>query len=316
MEKDVIQFGESEQTMSSLEIAEVTGKPHSDVLKAIRKMEPSWAKVAEGNFSLGSYSDKNGQDRPCYYLTRRECLYIATKFNDEARAKLVLRWEALETGKAKPVADQYDVPKSFSEALMLAARQQQQIEQQQKLIEVKDAEIVQKVAVIEAKDAVIGEKEETIAKQDEVIKVQAPRVKYTDDVLQSGSTMNTTQVAKTYGMTGEELNRKLRDAGIQYKQGDMWLLKVPYARWNLTKTRTHPFMGSDGTQRTNTYTVWNERGRFFIDALHRNDFDVKAAISYIKGQRTATGGQFVEPDDSPFRNMAPAAAPTAAQPGF
>ena len=33
---------------------------------------------------------------PCYQLTKTECLYIATKFNDEARAKLVLRWEELE----------------------------------------------------------------------------------------------------------------------------------------------------------------------------------------------------------------------------
>ena len=29
-------------------------------------------------------------------LTKTECLYIATKFNDEARAKLVLRWQQLE----------------------------------------------------------------------------------------------------------------------------------------------------------------------------------------------------------------------------
>ena len=34
--------------------------------------------------------------RPCYTLTKTECLYIATKFNDEARARLVLRWEELE----------------------------------------------------------------------------------------------------------------------------------------------------------------------------------------------------------------------------
>ena len=33
---------------------------------------------------------------PYYELTKTECLYIATKFNDEARAKLVLRWEELE----------------------------------------------------------------------------------------------------------------------------------------------------------------------------------------------------------------------------
>ncbi len=35
--------------------------------------------------------------RPCYSLTKTECLYVATKFNDEARARLVLRWEQLET---------------------------------------------------------------------------------------------------------------------------------------------------------------------------------------------------------------------------
>ena len=84
------------QTMTSLEIAELTGKPHNDVMKAIRKMEPAWLKVNGGNFSLVEYRDKKGQLRPCYSLTKTECLYIATKFNDEARAKLVLRWEELE----------------------------------------------------------------------------------------------------------------------------------------------------------------------------------------------------------------------------
>ena len=84
------------QYMTSFEIAALTGKPHNDVLKAIRKMEPAWRKIAQGNFSLGSYRDPNNQLRPCYELTKTECLYIATKFNDEARAKLVLRWEQLE----------------------------------------------------------------------------------------------------------------------------------------------------------------------------------------------------------------------------
>jgi phage regulator Rha-like protein len=39
--------------------------------------------------------------RPCYSLTKTECLYIATKFNDEARARLVLRWEELELAERK-----------------------------------------------------------------------------------------------------------------------------------------------------------------------------------------------------------------------
>ena len=86
--------------MTSIEIAEVTGKPHNDVLKAIRKMEPAWEKVHEGKFSLKqrTIQTSNGATRqvPYYSLTKTECLYIATKFNDEARAKLVLRWEQLE----------------------------------------------------------------------------------------------------------------------------------------------------------------------------------------------------------------------------
>ena len=89
--------------MSSLEIADLTGKPHSDLLKAIRTMEPAWEKISGGKFSLAEYTDAQGKSRPCYELTKTECLYIATKFNDEARAKLVLRWEELELEKRPKV---------------------------------------------------------------------------------------------------------------------------------------------------------------------------------------------------------------------
>ena len=84
------------QHMTSLEIAELTGKQHKDLMRAIRNMEPAWEKVNGRNFALVEYRDKKGELRPCYSLTKTECLYIATKFNDEARAKLVLRWEELE----------------------------------------------------------------------------------------------------------------------------------------------------------------------------------------------------------------------------
>jgi phage antirepressor YoqD-like protein len=86
--------------MTSLEIAELTGKQHKDLMKAIRNMEPAWEKVHGSKFALMFREVKigNGAVRrdPCYQLTKTECLYIATKFNDEARAKLVLRWQELE----------------------------------------------------------------------------------------------------------------------------------------------------------------------------------------------------------------------------
>ena len=82
--------------MTSLEIAEVTGKNHYDLMKAIREMEPAWVKLGQRNFSLSSYKTSQNKEMPMYILSKRECLYIGTKFNDEARGRLVLRWEELE----------------------------------------------------------------------------------------------------------------------------------------------------------------------------------------------------------------------------
>ena len=87
---------DAEQRMTSLTIAQVTGKMHKDVLKAIRNMEPAWLKVNGRRFALVEYKDSKGELRPCYSLTKTECLYIATKFSDEARARLVKRWYQLE----------------------------------------------------------------------------------------------------------------------------------------------------------------------------------------------------------------------------
>ena len=91
--------------MTSLEIAELTVKNHFDIMRAIRKMEPAWEKVCQCKFALTSRTivQPNGGTRevPCYSLTKTECLYIATKFNDEARAKLVLRWQELELQEQK-----------------------------------------------------------------------------------------------------------------------------------------------------------------------------------------------------------------------
>ena len=87
--------------MTSLEIAELTGKQHKNLMRDIRNMEPAWEKVNGLKFELIEYKDLRGRLKPCYALTKTECLYIATKFNDEARAKLVLRWEELERESLK-----------------------------------------------------------------------------------------------------------------------------------------------------------------------------------------------------------------------
>lgn len=59
-------------------------------------MAPAWENIAGLKFELCSYKVANNQERPMYLLNYRVCMYIATKFNDEARAKLILRWHELE----------------------------------------------------------------------------------------------------------------------------------------------------------------------------------------------------------------------------
>ena len=82
--------------MTSLEVAEFTGKQHKHVLEAIRNMEPAWAKINGSNFRLIEYTDQRGRQKPCYSLTKEETLFISAKFDDVIRARLVKRWMQLE----------------------------------------------------------------------------------------------------------------------------------------------------------------------------------------------------------------------------
>lgn len=116
-------------------------------------MESAWARVAQRKFPLGSYKDANNQSRPCYILNKTECLYVATKFNDEARAKLVLRWEELESQVRKSEI----IMPNFSNPAEAARAWADQYEQRLKL-EAKAREDAPKVeffeSVAESKDAV------------------------------------------------------------------------------------------------------------------------------------------------------------------
>lgn len=126
--------------------------------------------------------------------------------------------------------------------------------------------------------------QKTIELQEAEIKKAAPKVDYYDKTLQSVNTQTTTQVAKSLGMDAHKLNRKLKEAGILYNQSGQWLLKQPYASWGLHSTRTQTYTRSDGSTGTSTYTVWTEKGKRFIHALHTFEFNVKKAIKHIKGE--------------------------------
>lgn len=227
------------ETMTSLEIAEVTGRNHKDVMRSIREMEDAWAKVNGRKFALVEYKDAKGEMRPCYSLNKTECLYIATKFNDEARAKLVLRWEELETKER----NQYQVPQSFAEALMLAAKQQEQIEEQQRQLEANSKEIVEL-------NGAIAEME--------------PKVTYVDMILASKETVTTTQIAQDYGQSAKAFNVLLRNFGVQHKVGGQWVLYAKHIPFGYVQSDTFPIVHKNGTNGTVMHTKWTQKGRLFM----------------------------------------------------
>lgn len=246
MERELIQFEESMQTMSSLEIAKLTGKPHNDVMKAIRAMEPSWEKVSQGKFSLSSrkVQQPNGglREYPCYELTKTECLYVATKFNDEARAKLVIRWEELE----KKSRDGMIALPNFTdpaEAAMAWAKEYRE----------------KNVLALENK--MLEEENIQLAAENQELKHDK---NYLDLIMRSKALLTVSQIAQDYGMSGKALNKQLAAMGIQYSINGQWILYAKYKDCGYVSSRSIDITRADGRPDVVLHTEWTQAGRKFL----------------------------------------------------
>lgn len=157
MSNEVIRFdGNDVKGMTSLQIAEITGKRHSDVMRDIRNLIERGA--SERNFALSSYKQeqpKGGtKDVPMFNLTPKGCLILASGYDVVLREKII---DKLEEYRSMEKTGNFQVPQTFAEALMLAAKQQQLIEQQQKQIEAATPKIEFFDAVADSKDAIAME---------------------------------------------------------------------------------------------------------------------------------------------------------------
>lgn len=85
-------------TMSSLEIAERTGKKHFNVLNDIRQMLGELGLTGLG--FQGSYRDSTGRSLPCFNLPKRETLILVSGYSVALRAVIVDRWQELEAQQA------------------------------------------------------------------------------------------------------------------------------------------------------------------------------------------------------------------------
>nr|DAJ79677.1 MAG TPA: KilAC domain protein [Caudoviricetes sp.] len=235
--EEIIKLGRTD-TMTSLEIAEITGKKHAHVMRDIRSLIEQG--VNGSNFGLVNYKDKKGEVRPMFELTPKGCLILASGYDALLREKIINKLEELEK---KNHLEQYQVPQSFSEALMLAAKQQEKIEQQQLALESKNKEIVQLSATITE---------------------MQPKVSYVDTILSSKETVTTTQIAQDYGQSAKAFNILLRNFGVQRKVGGQWILYAKYLPCGYVQSETVSITHRDGSAGSVMHTKWTQKGRLFL----------------------------------------------------
>ena len=112
---------------------------------------------------------------------------------------------------------------------------------------------------------------DTIAVQNQQILEMKPKVSYYDVVLNCKDLISTSAIAKDYGKSAIWMNRYLHEKGVQFKQGDIWLLYQKYAQKGYTNTKTHSYPGTDGETHTKVHTYWTQKGRLFIYQLMKSD---------------------------------------------
>lgn len=127
---DLLQL-QTEQTMSSREIAELTGKRHDHVLRDIDNLNENYQKLGLPRSGEGYYTHPNtgGQKHREYLLTKIQTLDLMTGYNIELRIKVNRRWEELEKqNKAS------QLPQTFADALRQLAEQVEESERQKQII--------------------------------------------------------------------------------------------------------------------------------------------------------------------------------------
>lgn len=221
---DITKVGDTinaKEVMSSLEIAELTGKRHADVMRDIRNIIEQLDNEAERSFALSDYQDSTGRTLPMYVLSKKGSLCLASGYDAKLRMAIINRWEELEL---KNKNGGFKVPTSFKEALLLAAKQQEEIEKQQLLIE-----------------------------------EQKPKVEFYDDVVDSKDAIDMAKVAKTLnmGIGRNNLFQFLRDKKVLMQNNTPYQYYVDNQWFRCVESR---YMKPNGDICINIKTVVLQKG--------------------------------------------------------
>lgn len=136
-------------TMSSLEIAELTGKRHDAVLRDIRRLLED-LEVGDHKF-VGTYVSSQGKELPCYNLDWDHTYALCAGYSATLRMKIIRRWKELET-KASTVPV-LTIEQQLAQAVLLS---QQILQQKDERIGQLETEVEEMKPLVKVAEAVVS----------------------------------------------------------------------------------------------------------------------------------------------------------------
>jgi len=259
---DFVQIKDDAVYTTSRIVAEKFEKRHDNVLQAIENIAHLKNQVSETFFMEDIYIDPTGRSVKQYLITEEGAMLLIMGFTGEKALSVKLKFisefkrmkEYIRTLEANPIER---ILANYTNQLETARAITQMLEIEAKKQEVLIAQNKQLTTTINFKDQQLAESE--------------PKVQYCDIVLNCKDVVPITYIAKDYGKSAMWLNQFLKDKGIQYKSGDIWLLYQKYAELGLTKSKTTTFEDKNGNKHTKMHTYWTQKGRLFIYDLLKQD---------------------------------------------
>ena len=178
------QPADNQLTMSSREIAELTGKQHKDVIRDIRVMLDALQKDGADLRHVREDKDARGYTA-MFHLNRELTDTLLTGYSIPLRRKVIARWHELEAKTTQPA---FQIPATLSAALRLAAEQAEQIERQQ-----------------------------------QQLAIAAPKVEFVDRYVESTGNKCFRTVAKLLGAKEPALRAFLQYRGVMYLLDGEWM---------------------------------------------------------------------------------------------